>query len=513
MGAVEREFLAGVGDRTQVTGRWRWAFLLTAFGVACLLVALRDTARDMVHTWQSSKTYSHCFLILPMVAYLVWIRRERLLLISPRITYSGLLSLIPLLAAWIVGCLGEAKVVQEFALVTLVAALILAFLGAEALRILAFPLSFLFFAVPAGISLVKPLQNFTAWFTVHALTLSSVPAVLENHTISLPTSVWAVAETCSGIRYLFASLVIGVFYSSIVYRSWKRRIIFVLTSIILPIMANGVRAYAIVMVAYLTDYKVATGIDHIIYGGVFFITLQITLLSIGFRWREIGEGSPRLALRGLPNPGARLSRGGVLVPATAIILITVAPLLAKHLWDRSAAAAGLDAMSVTADQPWQRVTIASDNWDQDCSLKQGFRERFESGPQYVDVCWTSYSGNEEAELQGAAKGYGNPEAWSLAAQGREHAILNGHNTTLEQDLMQSGTNVRVLWTVYWVGGEYTADASRVKLLQAKARLLGKSAATAVIVLGSENPVGGVEADQKALQNFLIHASFAVSPQS
>jgi len=513
MGAVEREFPASVGDRTRVTDRWRWAFLLTAFCVACLFVAFRDTAWDMAHTWQSSKTYSHCVLILPMFAYLVWIRREQLLLTSPRVTYWGLTLLIPLLAAWLLGYLGEAKVVQEFAMVAVVGVLVLTLVGTEVLRILAFPLSFLFFAVPAGISLVGPLQNFTAWFTVHALTFSGVPAVLENHTISLPTSIWAVAETCSGIRYLFASLVIGIFYSSIVYRSWTRRVIFVLASIILPIIANGVRAYGIVLLAYLTDYKVATGVDHIIYGGVFFITLQVILLSIGLRWREIAVGGPRLVSRGLPNPDARFSHRGVLAPAIAVILIAVAPLLAKHLWDRSAAAAGPDAISVTADQPWQRVTVASDDWDQGCNLEQGFRERYQSGPQYVDVCWTSYSGNEGAELQGAAKGYGNPEAWSLAAQGRKHATLNGRNAILEQDLLQSGTNLRVLWTVYWVGGEYTADASRVKLLQAKARLLGKSAATAVIVLGSENPVGGVEADQKALQDFLTHASFAVSPQS
>lgn len=503
-----------VRGNPELAGHWRWPAFLVFISVACLLVTVRQTVWAMVHTWQSSKTYSHCFLIVPMFGYLVWLRRKRILSSSPCVNYAGLILLAACAAVWLLGNLGEVREIQEFALVAIFGALVWTLLGTEVLSLLWFPLLFLFFAVPFGVSLVRPLQNFTAWFAVHALTLSNVPAILESHTISLPSSIWAVAETCSGIRYLFASTVIGVFYSSIVYRSRKRRLIFVLASIVLPIIANGLRAYGIVFIAYLTNYKVAMGVDHIVYGGVFFIALQIALLSIGLRWREAPNDYTQTASRVLAGGDTGLTRGNILVATVAVALIVFTPLWARHLWDRAAAAPEPEGISVIVDPAWRPLQIVDDNWDPEfCTRGREFRQQYQSGRQHIDVCWASYSSGEETELEGPSRGYGNPGLWLLAAESVRHASFNGKQIAVDQDLLQSGTNLRLLWTVYWVGGEYTADPSRVKLLRAKARLLGKSAATAVILLGSDDPVGGIDAAQTALRNFLAHASFSVVPQS
>src|SRR6185437_6887551 len=101
---------------------------------------------------------------------------------------------------------------------------------------------FLFFAVPFGEAVIGPLQDFTAHFAVIGLRLSRVPVILENRTIWVPSGPWVVAEACSGIRYLISSLVLGLVYVSLVYRSKRRRILFLLASVALPILANGFRA-------------------------------------------------------------------------------------------------------------------------------------------------------------------------------------------------------------------------------------------------------------------------------
>ena len=503
-----------VSRQPELAGRWRRAAFFLFLALTCLLAAFRQTVWIMIHTWWSSKTYSHCFLIAPMFAYLVWLRRRRMLCASPGVSYWGYMLLVWWATVWLLGNLAEARVVQEFALVAIFGAVLWTLLGTEVLRVLEFPLLFLFFAVPFGVSMVGPLQNFTAWFTVHGLTLSNVPAVLENQTISLPSSTWAVGETCSGIRYLFASTVIGVFYSSIVYRSRKSRFLFVLASTVLPIIANGFRAYGIVLLAYLTNYRVATGVDHIVYGGVFFITLQIALLSLGLRWREAPRDSNQPATRGLPTAGARPTKAKVLLAAAVMALTVFTPLLAKHLWEKSATAAGPERLSIIVDPSWRRAEIMDDTTDPEfCDSEKGIREQYQSGRQRIDVCWASYSSRDETQLEGAARGYGNPGFWLLAEETVGHESLNGKQVALEQDLLQSGTNLRLVWTMYWVGGEYTSNAFRVKLLRAKARLLGKSAATAVIVLGSDDPLEGVGAAHNALENFMAHASFAVLPQS
>lgn len=505
---------SAVRTKVQRASSWRWPAFLFFISSACLLFAFRETISGMVHTWSSSKTYSHCFLIVPLFIYLIWLRRNRILRVSPRMSSWGLVLLVFSAGAWLLGSLGEAKVIQEFALVTIFGAALWTLLGTDVLHVVGFPLLFLFFGVPWGVSLVGPLQNFTAWFAVHALTLSNVPAVLENHTIFLPTSAWTVAETCSGIRYLFASTVFGVFYSSLVYRSQKRRFIFVLVSIVLPILANGVRAYGIVLLSYVTNYRLAAGVDHIIYGGVFFVGLQIALMTIGLHWREKPEDYGSVAPGESPNKsrGLQAKQGTAAVAAIAVIL--TAPLLAKHFWEKSSAKATPQELSVTPDPSWQQVETLRETWNPDFrSPENQFRRQYEFGMHRVDLCWAYYSGRNPAQLDDAAKGYGDPQLWSRASEKIEHGILNGHEVTIEKDLLQSGTNSRLVWKVFWVAGEYTASATRVKLLQARARLLGKSAATGVIVLGTEDPLGGANAAQKTLQNFLAHALFSISPHS
>jgi exosortase A len=448
---------------------------------------------------------------VPLFIYLIFLRRKRISGISPGVSFWGLAILAFLAAVWLLADLGEIRVVKEFAMIGILGAVVWTVLGSAVLRVLSFPLAFLLFAVPCGVTLVGPLQNFTAWFAVHSLTLSNVPAVLENHTIFLPTSTWTVGETCSGIRYLFASTVFGVFYSSLVYRSQKRRCIFVLVSMVLPIIANGVRAYGIVLLSYATNYRLAAGVDHIIYGGVFFVGLQIALMTIGLHWREKPEDYAPVALGEPANKSRGLQPKQGIVAVAAIVVIVTAPLLAKHFWESSSAKATPQELSVTLGPSWQQVETLQESWNPDFrSPENQFRRQYEFGEHRVDLCWAYYSGRNPAQLDDAAKGYGDPQLWSRASEKIEHGMLNGHEVTIEKDLLQSGTNSRPLWRVFWVAGEYTASATRVKLLQARARLLGKSAATGVIVLGTEDPLDGVNAAQKTLQNFLAHTLFSIS---
>ena len=492
--------------------RWRWPFLLVAICVLILLVSLRQTAGSMLHTWQSSKTYSHCFLIVPLFAYMVWIRRRRILAVRPRPSFWGVACLGILLVMWLLGDLGEARVVQELALVAAVAAVIWALLGVQALNALRLPLLFLFFAVPFGVTLVPPLQDLTAWFAFHGLALSQVPAVLENRTISLPNGVWTIAETCSGIRYLFASIVVGVFYSSLVYRSRLRQLIFLAASIVVPIAANAFRAYGIVLVGYLSNNKIATGVDHIIYGGVFFVVIQLALLAVGLRWREETlAGSPALpdeSPHAAPHPGKLWGAAFAMV-----VILFSAPFLAQYLWNRSGAALAPEGLTLDLDPSWGQINDYDSSWDP--QLRGPDREmgqEYEATEHRVHFYWALYSGQRGTELPGAM-GYGNPGLWNLAYERRARESLDGQRVPVDERLYQAGLNTRSVWTMYWVAGEYTASPTRVKLLQAKARLGGKSAAVVVIVMGSEDPENHPHTAEQALQDFLAHASIAITTPS
>ena len=90
-----------------------------------------------------------------------------------------------------------------------------------------------------------------------------------------------VAVACSGIRYLIASIAVGTLFAYLTYTKTHKQIIFILFSIFLPILANGIRAYGIVAIAYYSDMKYATGVDHLIYGWIFFGIVIMLMFWIG----------------------------------------------------------------------------------------------------------------------------------------------------------------------------------------------------------------------------------------
>jgi hypothetical protein len=59
-----------------------------------------------------------------------------------------------------------------------------------------------------------------------------------------------------------------------------------LFSIALPILANGLRAYAIVMIGHLSNMKLAVGVDHLIYGWIFFGVMLVIMFAIGILWAD-----------------------------------------------------------------------------------------------------------------------------------------------------------------------------------------------------------------------------------
>ena len=159
------------------------------------------------------------------------------------------------------------QVVEQLAFVGIVVASLASLLGWQVSKFLAFP------AVPVlrgadGEDLVPPMMEFTATFTVEALRLTGIPVYRDGLWFSLPSGNWSVVEACSGVRYLIASATLGVMYAYHLSHPVER-LLFIVLSIVVPVIANGVRAYMIVMIGHLSGMEYATGVDHLIYGWVF----------------------------------------------------------------------------------------------------------------------------------------------------------------------------------------------------------------------------------------------------
>ncbi|MDQ0837641.1 archaeosortase/exosortase family protein [Sphingomonas faeni] len=54
-----------------------------------------------------------------------------------------------------------------------------------------------------------------------------------------------VAEACSGAKFVIAMVAFGVLVANLCFVSWKRCAVFLAVSIILPVIANDLRAFGL----------------------------------------------------------------------------------------------------------------------------------------------------------------------------------------------------------------------------------------------------------------------------
>ncbi|MGH6967663.1 MAG: exosortase A, partial [Stellaceae bacterium] len=260
-------------------------------GAALLLTALALGGlfwHEIVGAWRVwvvSPTYNHCFLVLPIALYLVWDRRATLD-VPPRADFRALLLLPVLSLAWLGAAVLGVLELQQLVFVTIVQAVLLAVLGWPLYKRLLGPLLYLYLLVPSGQVLVPTLQDVTARFAVWMLQLFHVPVFSDGIMISIPEGDFIIAEACAGLRFLIASIAFGAFFALLVYRSWWKRAAFMAASLVVPIFANGLRAFGIIYLGHLTDDVTAVEADHIIYGWGFFTLILFLLIVIGMRFAD-----------------------------------------------------------------------------------------------------------------------------------------------------------------------------------------------------------------------------------
>lgn len=274
------------GSTAAIPAVWRSAFTALGLGVLALVLLAAREWGEMVHQWWNIDTYNHLLLMPPIIAWLVMLKSGELGQITPRAFWPGLLVVIAALGLWGAGRVTGINLLAHAGAVGMVQGAVVAVIGLRASLLLALPLALGVFLVPFGDEIIPPLQLITADIAVALTHLSGVPAHVDGIHIDTPAGLFVVAEACSGVKFLIAMVTLGVLVCFTRFDSWQRRAAFMAACITVPILANGVRAWATIYVAQFIGAERATGFDHIIYGWVFFAIIVAALLGAGWRWFE-----------------------------------------------------------------------------------------------------------------------------------------------------------------------------------------------------------------------------------
>ncbi|MDB5888147.1 MAG: exosortase 1 [Rhodocyclales bacterium] len=464
----------------------RWAIAIAALLVLAVLVVFRDTALDMTSIWMRSGTFTHCLLVLPISIWLMWERRAALLRVGFVPTALPLLFLAAAAALWVMGEAVSAAVVSHFALAFMVIAVVWLVWGHRAAGQAIFPLAFLLFAVPFGEFLTPTLMQYTAKFTVMLVRASGVPVYQEGMSFVIPSGRWSVVEACSGIRYLIASSMVGVLFAYLNYRSTKRRVYFVVASLIVPLIANWLRAYMIVMLGHLSGNKIAVGADHLIYGWVFFGLVIGLLFWIGALWRE--EEAPLPAPSDAPTPtGSGVNARSVMLIGLAVAMIAVPHPIFNWLTNLPAAA----DYSVPAIQPapeWKTASVVGADWH---ALFEGERtssvQIFKRGAETVVVqmaYFTHQSPGRELVQFANRLVASDDEKWRVLSDENIALATSSDAWTRFQQAELSGDSGHLLvLRTNWLGESLATNSDRAaKMDLLKSRLLRQPDDSAGVVI-------------------------------
>jgi EpsI family protein len=355
---------------------------------------------------------------------------------------------------------------------------------------------------------------------VKMLDLSRVPVLLEGRYISVPSGRWEVAEACSGIRYLTSSVTVGFLYAGLTYRSWIRRIAFLLASAVVPIFANGFRVYGIILLAYLSSNRIAAGVDHLIYGWIFFTIVMISLLWVGSWWREKPERGTVTLPDATPNSRDSSAQGhfaGEILRASAkrtalfsalfFLVLGLGPLAAKLIWKPVGELPPLRLAAPAASRPWRTSSEEVYGWKPSFATPNAeLIQSYESKEHIVELYVAYYGpGRPDAKLVSSTNSLFDGKFWSRTGEDETAVTFDGRSFYVHEVFIRSAQESLTVWNWYWVDEKFTSNEYFTKYLLAKADLLRSHQAAAAIALATADHSDPQRAAE-VLKEFLNHVA-------
>ncbi len=506
-GATESNAAAeGVAVGSTSAG-WRPALIALAAAIIGLCAVFWGTVSQMVETWYVSATFNHGFMIVPICLWLIWDRREAIEKYTPKPDFRGLLLIAACMVAWTIASAAGVQSGMQFAFIGMIQGAVFTVLGWRLVRAMLFPLCFLFFAVPFGDFLIPTLQDLTAVMVVEGLRLISIPVYIDGVFLSIPTGNFEVAEACSGVRFLIATIALGALFSNLSFRTPMRRFIIIFLAIVVPLVANGIRAFGIVYIAHITDHTVAVGVDHLVYGWIFFAFVTIVLLAIGMTFRETdGDNSIYMPADEDRRPGRFSTSKGLIAATVASVAVAfVGPAYAQIMLNHGISKIASPLTAPATGNGWQSVGRSTTPWrptfaGADAELMTSFRKAANDVHMYVAYYTHQRQG---AELVNSANTFVDAVNWQRAGSNLSRIQVGGRQQEVKETRLLGRRQGRLVWEFYWIGGHFTADRYIAKGYEAIAKLLGTNQAAAAIIVAADYHDSPADA-ASILQDFMAN---------
>lgn len=275
--------------RTDPEYGWPLAGGLFALCAGAAMFAYGAAVAGLADVWWNSYEFGHGLLVVPIIVWTVWLDRHALVAMTPRIWLPALLAVAACAALWLLSSTVGVLVGEQTALMLMLPSLSLLLLGPRITRALTFQFTFPFVATPLWWLINPWLQDWTAWATTALVREMSIPIYREGNYLTIAYGRFLVAEVCSGLRFLLASISLCALFAFLNIRSFGRGLILVGAGLAMSMLTNWIRVTSLVSLGHFSKMQHPWIEDHIFLGWVLFAISMAPLMWFGNR---LADGLP-----------------------------------------------------------------------------------------------------------------------------------------------------------------------------------------------------------------------------
>ncbi|MGD9731531.1 MAG: VPLPA-CTERM-specific exosortase XrtD [Desulfamplus sp.] len=468
-----------------------WAFSLDylIFIIAYLLLfyLLYKSAFTVMFSWWGGDDYSYCYLIPFIVIYLLWEKRTVLFQLPSKTGWKGIIPLIMGIGFYWLGELGGEYYTMYLSSWFILMGLCLLHLGWVKVKTILFPLCL--------ILTMFPLPNFFNNRITLALKLIStkigviimrawgMSAYQDGNIIDLGFTQLQVVDACSGLRYLFPLIVLGILMAYFFRSSWWKKVIVVLSTIPITIFTNSLRIALTGILSERFGSKAVEGFFHDFEGWLIFmvaftfLAAEMFLLAKLFPEKEsINREEKSKALTSDALPITSINSNITTVSPTllkqpqfivSVALLTLTLILSNGIEFREA---------VPISKKFDTFPMQIGKWQ---GMRQPMEEEFINALDFSDYIMVDYHDEKGAvinfyvayyESQRKGESIHSPETclrgggWVFSQNGRASVPLDGQkgDMVVNRALIQKGSFRQISYFWFPMRGRILTNAFEMK---------------------------------------------------
>lgn len=258
--------------------------LATIYGLwvaVALLYWPSSIGLDALWTNAHEETYTHGYLVLLISLWLIFHDRKRLAAAPVRAVPRALIALVLLSAAWTWAWRAVLQEPHLMLLPLLLFTAVVAALGWRVARLLAFPIGYLYFAMPMWSDINLYVQALSAKMSGVLIWITGLPAYVRGDYVHLPGGTIEIARSCSGLHELIVGLALATLYGEISREPLRRRLAWIGVMGALSLAVNWVRIFTVLTAAYFSHMHSSLVRHHYwlgwwLFAGVFALFLWWT---------------------------------------------------------------------------------------------------------------------------------------------------------------------------------------------------------------------------------------------